>query len=153
MRTVPTAGATLLARILPGCSSRWVHKRLGWNSFLAGVLRASEDTSGVSVGFESGRTSGVDGDGLNKGDRGVMAGSGVLVSLGTSVGRIMRLLGHDPAPPLGVWGEDRWMGFCRNGEWCPELELVVELGNSVEKGDAEPWFIGLIVPGRGGVIG
>lgn len=94
--------------------------------------------------------SGVDGDGPKRGERGVMAGSGVLVSLGwTSAGRITLLLFH-PAP--GVCGEDRWIGFCRNGE-CPELELVVELGNSDEKGDAEPWFIGLMVPGRGGVIG
>ena len=80
---------------------------------------------GVSVDFESGRMTGVDGVGLKRGDRGVMAGSGVLVSLGTSVGRI-KLLVH-PAP-AGVCGEDRWIGFCINGE-CPEFELVVGLGN------------------------
>ena len=122
---MPTAGATLFARIFPGCSSRWVHKRLGWNSFLAGVLRASDSSMGVSVDFESGRMSGVDGVGLKRGDRGVMAGSGVLVSLGTSVGRIT-LLVH------GVCGEDRWIGFCINGE-CPEFELVAGLGNRDEK--------------------
>ena len=106
---------------------------------------------GVSADFESGRMSGVDGDGLKRGDRGVMAGSGVLVSLGgTSVGRITGLFVHPAAP--GVCGEVRWMGFGINGE-CPELELVVELGNSDEKGDAEPWFIWLMVPGLGGVIG